>query len=241
MLGPWGSFWKTDLDARRRRAPPGAPVAPHHREARRAADDQAQARSHRRGHRRRHRCSAAAATWWRDVVKAVAEVARGAAWRASCARMASPRCRSRRASCGPRRCSQHFGVTEANWRDAGKKDPNFLESESPLFVGRAVAALAADPRRARAHRATSQLVGARTRVRLHRRRRPAPGLGRALRQDRVDAGFLRAVPPACRVSRRHAQAREGLPRRRGRGECRGASTEGRTQEPRGRGWHEHVA
>jgi NAD(P)-dependent dehydrogenase (short-subunit alcohol dehydrogenase family) len=41
---------------------------------------------------------------------------------------------------------EHFGVTEANWRQGGKKDPNFLESESPLFVGRAVAALAADPR-----------------------------------------------------------------------------------------------
>ncbi len=40
---------------------------------------------------------------------------------------------------------QHFGVTEANWRDAGRKDKNFLESESPLYVGRAVAALAADP------------------------------------------------------------------------------------------------
>jgi NAD(P)-dependent dehydrogenase (short-subunit alcohol dehydrogenase family) len=40
---------------------------------------------------------------------------------------------------------QHFGVTEDNWREAGKKDPNFLESESPLFVGRAIAALAADP------------------------------------------------------------------------------------------------
>ena len=38
------------------------------------------------------------------------------------------------------------GVTEANWRDAGKADSNFLESESPLYVGRAVAALAADPR-----------------------------------------------------------------------------------------------
>src|SRR5256885_6679520 len=36
-------------------------------------------------------------------------------------------------------------VTEANWRDAGKKDPNFLESETPLFVGRAIAALAQDP------------------------------------------------------------------------------------------------
>src|SRR3989442_10025177 len=41
---------------------------------------------------------------------------------------------------------EHFGVTEANWRDAGKKDVNFLESESPLFVGRGVAALAADRR-----------------------------------------------------------------------------------------------
>lgn len=37
------------------------------------------------------------------------------------------------------------GVTEDHWRDAGKKDPNFLESESPLFVGRAIAALAQDP------------------------------------------------------------------------------------------------
>jgi NAD(P)-dependent dehydrogenase (short-subunit alcohol dehydrogenase family) len=41
---------------------------------------------------------------------------------------------------------QNFGVTEANWREGGKKDKNFLESESPLFVGRAVAALAADPK-----------------------------------------------------------------------------------------------
>src|SRR6185369_3964749 len=40
---------------------------------------------------------------------------------------------------------EHFGVTEANWRDAGAKDPNFLESESLLFVGRAIVALATDP------------------------------------------------------------------------------------------------
>jgi NAD(P)-dependent dehydrogenase (short-subunit alcohol dehydrogenase family) len=40
---------------------------------------------------------------------------------------------------------EHFGVTEANWRDAGKKDPDYLESETPLYVGRAIAALAADP------------------------------------------------------------------------------------------------
>jgi NAD(P)-dependent dehydrogenase (short-subunit alcohol dehydrogenase family) len=38
----------------------------------------------------------------------------------------------------------HFGVSEENWRDGAKKDPNFLNSETPFFVGRAVAALAAD-------------------------------------------------------------------------------------------------
>ncbi|MFE2027282.1 SDR family oxidoreductase [Streptomyces hygroscopicus] len=43
----------------------------------------------------------------------------------------------------------HFGVTEANWRDAVEKEPHFAIAESPRFVGRAVAALAADPERAR--------------------------------------------------------------------------------------------
>lgn len=38
-----------------------------------------------------------------------------------------------------------FGVTEANWRDATKFQPHFAISETPAFVGRAVAALAQDP------------------------------------------------------------------------------------------------
>lgn len=38
-----------------------------------------------------------------------------------------------------------FQVTEANWRDATEVVPHFAISETPLFVGRAVAALAADP------------------------------------------------------------------------------------------------
>jgi len=42
-----------------------------------------------------------------------------------------------------------FGVTEERWREAIRKDPDFAASESPCFVGRAVAALAADPRVAR--------------------------------------------------------------------------------------------
>ena len=40
---------------------------------------------------------------------------------------------------------EHFGVREDNWRDAIAKDPFFAESETPMLVGRAVAALAADP------------------------------------------------------------------------------------------------
>ena len=39
----------------------------------------------------------------------------------------------------------HFAVTEATWRDAIAKDPHFVASETPYFVGRAVAALAGDP------------------------------------------------------------------------------------------------
>jgi NAD(P)-dependent dehydrogenase (short-subunit alcohol dehydrogenase family) len=54
------------------------------------------------------------------------------------------------------RMLEHFGVTEINWRDAGRKDSNFLQSESPVFVGRAIAALAADPK---ARNRTGMLVG----------------------------------------------------------------------------------
>jgi NAD(P)-dependent dehydrogenase (short-subunit alcohol dehydrogenase family) len=43
----------------------------------------------------------------------------------------------------------HYGVTEENWRDATAVQPHFVISESPAFVGRAVAALAADPEMAR--------------------------------------------------------------------------------------------
>jgi NAD(P)-dependent dehydrogenase (short-subunit alcohol dehydrogenase family) len=38
-----------------------------------------------------------------------------------------------------------FGVREENWRDATERIPHFAISESPSYVGRAVAALAADP------------------------------------------------------------------------------------------------
>ncbi|MET9144682.1 SDR family oxidoreductase [Streptomyces sp. NPDC004042] len=43
----------------------------------------------------------------------------------------------------------HFGVREDNWRDALADVPHFAISETPRYVGRAVAALAADPDTAR--------------------------------------------------------------------------------------------
>ena len=42
-----------------------------------------------------------------------------------------------------------FGVREENWRDALERVPHFAISETPRYVGRAVAALAADPQVAR--------------------------------------------------------------------------------------------
>jgi NAD(P)-dependent dehydrogenase (short-subunit alcohol dehydrogenase family) len=42
-----------------------------------------------------------------------------------------------------------YGVTEENWRDATAKEPHFAISESPAYVGRAVAALAGDNDKAR--------------------------------------------------------------------------------------------
>jgi NAD(P)-dependent dehydrogenase (short-subunit alcohol dehydrogenase family) len=49
-----------------------------------------------------------------------------------------------------------FGVTEGNWRDALQHGapPGFAASESPRFVGRAVAALAADAARSRWNQAS---------------------------------------------------------------------------------------
>jgi NAD(P)-dependent dehydrogenase (short-subunit alcohol dehydrogenase family) len=40
---------------------------------------------------------------------------------------------------------EHHGVTEENWREATERTPHFCISESPRYVGRAVAALAGDP------------------------------------------------------------------------------------------------
>ena len=44
---------------------------------------------------------------------------------------------------------QIYGVTEDTWHDAIENEPHFAISESPSYVGRGIAALAADPGRAR--------------------------------------------------------------------------------------------
>jgi hypothetical protein len=41
---------------------------------------------------------------------------------------------------------EHLGVTEENWQEGAQKDPRFLQSETPVYVGRAVVALACDPK-----------------------------------------------------------------------------------------------
>ena len=40
---------------------------------------------------------------------------------------------------------EHFGVTEKTWHDGAKVDSHFIASETPRYIGRAVAALASDP------------------------------------------------------------------------------------------------
>jgi hypothetical protein len=40
---------------------------------------------------------------------------------------------------------EHHGVSESNWRQATERTPHFCISETPRYLGRAVAALAGDP------------------------------------------------------------------------------------------------
>lgn len=44
---------------------------------------------------------------------------------------------------------ENYGVSEANWRDAIAKQPHFVITETPRYVGRAIAHLAGDPEVAR--------------------------------------------------------------------------------------------
>ncbi|MEV0676885.1 SDR family oxidoreductase [Actinosynnema sp. NPDC050436] len=57
---------------------------------------------------------------------------------------------------------EHFGVTEENWRDAIPQSPHYAMSETPRYVGRGIAALAADPDR---HRFTGRALASWTLMR----------------------------------------------------------------------------
>ena len=102
-----------------------------------------------------------------------------------------------------------YGVTEANWRDGAATNPHFAAiSETPRFVGRAVAALAADPDVAAPQRRLLLLRRAGAGVRLHRRRRlparllalPRRGPGRrpARGRDRLPVASGGAAEPRRR-------------------------------------------
>ena len=122
-----------------------------------------------------------------------------------------------------------FGVGEDNWRDAVEKEAEFAYSETPHYVGRAVAALAADPRR-RPGRG----------IRVHRPRRdPAQLLaqrrslaGRGVRQGRpfvgegrVDGVFaLHVQPPDARGACADLCRTAGLPGVGGRAAAGGGLT-----------------
>ena len=93
-----------------------------------------------------------------------------------------------------------YGVTEANWRDATKVQPHFAISESPAFVGRAVAALAQDPDVVALERPVAVQRTAGEGLRLHRsRRQPArrlavhrrgPGRRQARRRHRLSLSAI---------------------------------------------------
>ncbi len=44
---------------------------------------------------------------------------------------------------------EKFSVTEGNWKEATEQEPHFIISETPRYIGRAVASLAQDPNVAR--------------------------------------------------------------------------------------------
>ena len=74
-------------------------------------------------------------------------------------RTAAPPWRSRPGWMRSEQMLEHHRVSESNWRDAIERTPHFCISETPRYVGRAVAALAADPDVARWNGRRSRAAG----------------------------------------------------------------------------------
>ncbi len=117
---------------------------------------------------------------------------------------------------------ENFGVTEDNWRDALERVPHFGISETPFYVGRAVAALAADPERARWNGESLSSGGlARTYGFTDRDgSRPTPGAIWSRSRTRAS----RRTRPATAEAARAPASAPSAPRRRAYGIC---SVEGR--------------
>ena len=98
----------------------------------------------------------------------------------------------------------NYGVTEANWRDGAATNPHFAAiSESPRFVGRAVAALAADPTSSAATAARSPPAAWRASTASPTSTAPSPTAGATSSRSRTPAG--RRTRPATAES--HSSAR----------------------------------
>ena len=128
-------------------AAPGRRHARHHQPLRAAAADQDAGRARRRGDRRHRRVQR------HELPRLLllrprqggGELAWRSRWRTSWRRTARRRCRSPRAGCARRRCSRPTASPRRTGATRRRRQPHFAISESPAFVGRAVAALAADP------------------------------------------------------------------------------------------------
>jgi len=75
-----------------------------------------------------------------------------------------------------------FGVTEENWRDAAAKVRRFAASETPYFLGRAIVALAADPK---VHAKSGKVFGSWTLAKEYKfndRNGTRPDWGKAFRE-----------------------------------------------------------
>jgi len=97
------------------------------------------------------------------------------------------------------RVLEHFGVSEANWKEAGNKNvspensdqnsadqndapADFMMSESPRYIGRAVVALAADPKVENEERTCLQFLGTGPRVWIYRSDGTRPDWGNYARK-----------------------------------------------------------
>ena len=200
-LFEWNTpLWEHDLDNGLRLLRLGDRHAPDHEPPRAAAADPRPGRPRGRGHRRH------APTYNADHYRVIAvlrprqDVGDPAGVGAGAGARRRTACTAVALTPGWMRSEamlEHYGVTEANWRDATERTPHFCISETPALRRPRGRRARGRPRRARAGTAQSLSSGAaRAGVRLHRPRRHAARLlalhgrgGRAPGAPAGDAGY----------------------------------------------------